>query len=283
MIKKIKNISSFVGHKVGEHLMIQPIPNNKLEQISPFLLLHHHGPHFFKPNNNGLPFGPHPHRGFETLTFIYSGEIEHKDSQGFSNVIRAGGVQWMTAASGIVHAENLSENQRMNGGEMEIIQLWMNLPAALKMTKPNYVGLQKEAINTWKSENNSTQVAVISGVYKDVKGGINSITDLQIFNIEILPDGIFEISVDPSKNILLYIINGEIEINGQNAKTNQLVEFDKENQEIIIKALITSRFLFAVGEPINEPMVAQGPFVMNTQVEINQAIIDYQSGKMGMM
>ena len=135
MKKEILKITSSSGQRVGEHRMYQPIPDVGLEQITPFILLHHHGPHDFAPHNQGLPFGPHPHRGFETLTFIYEGEIEHADGHGHSSIIKAGGVQWMTAARGIVHSENLSPKQRQEGGKMEIIQLWMNLPAHLKMTE----------------------------------------------------------------------------------------------------------------------------------------------------
>lgn len=281
MKKKILKITSSAPQQVGEHRMYQPIPDQGLEQLSPFLLLHHHGPHEYAPYNQGLPFGPHPHRGFETLTFIYEGEIEHKDSQGFSSVITEGGVQWMTAARGIVHSENLSEKQRHDGGKMEIIQLWMNLPASKKMTQPTYQGFQKEEIPSFKHTN--FEINVVSGKYKDISGPANSITGLEVYNVKAQKDALISFKFEAGKNILFYVLDGELEVNDKLTIGHQLVVFETENEEISLKINADARFIIASGDPIDEPMVSQGPFVMNSTTEIMQAMRDYQMGKMGVM
>lgn len=283
MLRKIKRISSTTAQRVGEHKMYQPLPDVGVDQISPFLLLHHHGPHVFEPYNQGLPFGPHPHRGFETLTFIFEGEIEHADSQGFKSVIKDGGVQWMTAGRGIVHSENLSANQRENGGPMEIIQLWMNLPAAQKMTAAKYQGFQKSEIPLVITEEGKVEVSVISGDFQGQKGVANSITGLEFLNIKIAKDGKLNLSVPIEKNILLYVLDGEVKVNSKLVIGTQLVQFEGEGESIELLADADTRLIFGTGTPINEPMVAQGPFVMNTTTEIMQAMRDYQMGKMGIM
>jgi redox-sensitive bicupin YhaK (pirin superfamily) len=283
MKKQITKINSSSAQRLGEHKMYQPLPDVGIDQLSPFLLLHHHGPHEFAPYNQGLPFGPHPHRGFETLTFIYSGEIEHADSQGFSSVIKDGGVQWMTAGRGIVHSENLSSKQRAEGGKMEIIQLWMNLPAKFKMIEPNYQGFQKEQISSVISEDGKSKIAVISGEYLGVKGNAESITGLQIYNIVSEKEGHLQFKVDSSRNILFYVLDGEMTVNDKFVIGKQLLVFDQEAGTIEVNIKENSRFIFATGEIIDEPMVAQGPFVMNSTTEILQAMRDYQMGKMGMM
>lgn len=283
MQKEIIKITSSSSQKLGEHKMYQPFPDVGLEQISPFILLHHHGPHDFAPFNHGLPFGPHPHRGFETLTFIYDGEIEHADGHGHNSVIKSGGVQWMTAGRGIVHSENLSKSQREKGGTMEIIQLWMNLPAAKKMVAPVYQGLQDNEIPKVNSSDKKTELAVISGIYQEVSGSAESITGLEIFNVNIQQGGEVKFKVKEGKNVLLYVLNGELVVNGKLVLGHQLPVFDTKAGDILISAQANSRFIFGTGDPINEPMVSQGPFVMNTTSEILEAMRDYQMGKMGVI
>lgn len=283
MLRKINKLLGASSHRAGEHMMYQPLPNPSFEQIDPFLLVHHHGPHVFEPYNQGLPFGPHPHRGFETLTFIYEGSIEHADSQGFKSVINPGGVQWMTAGRGIVHSENVSKEMREEGGKMEIIQLWMNLPASLKMTPPKYQGLQQEEIPAIKSEDKKVEIQVISGDFKGTAGKADSITDLHIFNVKADKGGKETFIVNEDRNILLYVLNGELIVNDKLATSRQMVDFAQEGTEISVVAQEDSRFILCTGVPYNEPLVAQGPFVMNTTTEILQAMRDYQQGRMGMM
>ena len=283
MKKEIIKITSSSAQRVGEHKMYQPIPDVGIAQISPFILLHHHGPHEFAPHNQGLPFGPHPHRGFETLTFILDGEIEHADGHGHRSVIKSGGVQWMTAARGIVHSENLSANQRENGGKMEILQLWMNLPAALKMSQPNYQGFQESEIPKVISEDTKTDIAIISGALEGKIGAAQSITGLKMFNINMKEGGELSLKIEEGKNVLFYVIDGEVLVNGKLVIGHQLAVFDTSNTDIDLKAQSETRIIFGTGDPINEPMVSQGPFVMNTTTELMQAMRDYQMGKMGVM
>jgi len=283
MNKEILKITSSSAQRVGEHKMYQPIPDVGLEQISPFILLHHHEPHDFAPHNQGLPFGPHPHRGFETLTFILDGEIEHADGHGHRSVIKSGGVQWMTAARGIVHSENLSRNQRENGGKMEIIQLWMNLPRAMKLSQPNYQGFQQDEIPKVTSVDGKTEIALISGYMEGKSGAAQSLTGLEMFNINMKAGGQYSLKIKEGKNVLFYVIDGEVLVNGKLVIGHQLVVFDTKNTEIALKAQSGTRIIFGIGDPINEPMVSQGPFVMNTTTELMQAMRDYQMGKMGVM
>jgi redox-sensitive bicupin YhaK (pirin superfamily) len=282
-MKRVKKISMASRHLMGEHQMYQPLPSSEIESLDPFLLLHHHGPHDFKAYNQGLPFGPHPHRGFETLTLIYEGAVEHADSQGFKSIIKKGGIQWMTAGRGIVHSENLPENMRVHGGELEIIQLWMNLPAKFKMIAPNYQGFQNEEIPFVISSDKKVSTQVISGEHKGIRGIAKSITDLSVFNIIAKLGGQenFEIKVD--ETVFIYILDGELLINGKLAIGHQFLEFDNSQNTIEVKAQTDSKVLICSGKPLNETVVSQGPFVMNTTTEILQAMRDYQMGKMGIM
>lgn len=283
MERKIKQLVSTTAQRMGEIRMMQPLPSEQLTALDPFLLLHHHGPYDFPEYNQGLPFGPHPHRGFETLTFIYSGEIEHADSQGFKSSIKSGGVQWMTAGRGIVHAENIPSQMRENGGKMEIIQLWMNLPARLKMTAPNYQGLQKEDIPVVTSADGLVKTQVISGSFNETSGAAKSITDLTVLNVSALHGGKETFQIPAEQTVLFYLLNGELKINSKFAIGKQLVDFTNDGTEINIEAATDTRFILGAGTPYNEPVVSQGPFVMNSTTEIMQAMRDYRMGKMGVM
>ena len=283
MLRKVIKLLSASRHEMGEHQMYQPLPNETNENLDPFLLVHHHGPHYFEPYNRGLPFGPHPHRGFETLTFIYSGSVEHADSQGFKSVIHPGGVQWMTAGRGIVHSENIPYEMRENGGDMEILQLWMNLPARLKMTPATYQGFQKEEILVQISEDGLVETQLIAGERRGEKGPAVSLTNLEILNVYAQKGGKESFQIPANRTILLYILKGEVLINGKFAYDHQLVEFAPEGEEIEIEAKGETRFILCSGEAIGEPIVQQGPFVMNTTTQILEAMRDYQMGKMGFM
>jgi len=283
MKKEIKQIISAGRHRMGEHQMYQPLPAQEFDSLDPFLLLHHHGPHVFQPYNQGLPFGPHPHRGFETLTLIYSGSVEHADSQGFRSVINAGEIQWMTAGRGIVQSENMPAEMREKGGELEIIQLWMNLPKRLKMTPPASQGFQREDIPVVDSVDGLVKTQVISGSHLAVKGVANSLTHLTVLNVAAQKGGKESFEINENQQILFYVLRGEVLVNGKLAIDHQIIDFKSGGNSIEIEAQEDTRFVLASGEPINEPVVAQGPFVMNSTTEILQAMRDYQMGKMGMM
>ncbi|SOE20917.1 hypothetical protein SAMN06298216_1392 [Spirosomataceae bacterium TFI 002] len=282
-MKKITYTVSTAAKPIGEHTMYEPMPDRNWEQFDPFLLLHHHGPHKFEPYNQGLPFGPHPHRGFETLTLIYKGEIEHADSQGFKSVIGEGGIQWMTAGRGIVHSENITAPLRENGGEMEIIQLWMNLPAAKKMTPAHYVGKQKDEIPVVQSSDGKIATQVVSGNHSGKQGAVTSITDLTILNVSGKEGGVETFQLHEGDTVVLYLLSGTLQVGEKKLTPNSMAMLSKEESELSIESLSDTRFLIASGTPYNEEIVAQGPFVMNSTTEIMEAMRDYQMGKMGVM
>jgi quercetin 2,3-dioxygenase len=280
-MRSIKNEYKPVFEPIAGLDTYRVMPTAQIDQIDPFLFLNHHGPQIYPPNNSGLPFGPHPHRGFETLTYIFSGDIVHEDTGGFKSKIDAGGIQWMTAGSGLLHSERSSEEFLKNGGEVEVLQLWMNLPAKYKMVKPHYHGLQKPDIPSIKLDNGKVRVNLISGEFNGQKGPVDSITGLTMTSIEFDSGGNFKTDVFKDQNILFYVVKGKLEVNGRAVTKHSLIEFGKDDTRIEINAVEDGIILFGYGKPLNEPIVAQGPFVMNTREEITQAIRDYQSGKMG--
>ena len=258
-----------------------PTKQVAMNQLDPFIFLNHHGWQEYEPGNNGLPFGPHPHRGFETVTFILEGDLTHKDSSGAESVIKAGGMQWMTAGSGLVHAEISSEEFKKTGGPLEILQLWVNLPAKYKMTQPKYIGLQKDEIPTVQWDDGKVTAQVISGTWENAKGAVQPLTDIHLSCINFKTGGKHTFSVEPGKNIFLYVVKGELLINGERTGQHHLVEFNHDGKMIEMKAVSDAIILFGYATPFHEPFVAYGPFVMNTQEEIMQAYEDYNNGKFG--
>jgi redox-sensitive bicupin YhaK (pirin superfamily) len=259
---------------IGDLVTRRPEPGT----ASAFLFLNHHGPQTYPPKNHGLPFGPHPHRGFETVTFILEGALAHTDSAGHESIIRAGGVQWMTAGSGIVHAEVSPAAFKRDGGSMEILQLWVNLPAALKMTKPRYVGLQADAIPKVTVE--GTTVHLISGEWQGQQGAIESLTGVFMSVVEAAPGASVTFDGIGGRDVFLYAARGAIEIGGAQIPEWNLAEIGPGNS-LTITAAERALFLFGHAAPIDEPIVAHGPFVMNSVEEIRQAFADYQAGRFG--
>ena len=280
-MRAIKKLHKAVYSPIDDLLTYRAMPTGSIRHLDPFLFLNHHGPQQYGPNNNGLPFGPHPHRGFETLTYILQGDIMHRDSMTGESVINTGGIQWMTAGSGLIHAEVSSETFKKNGGMEEVIQIWLNLPSHLKMTAPNYIGLQKDGIPAIQLDEGRVEVNLISGKWGETEGPVPSLTGIHTTSIEFKKGGQLQTKVEAKRNILFYVVNGEVEVNGQTAATHTLVEFANEGEAIAVKALSDATLIFCHGEPYNEPIVAHGPFVMNSEAEIRQAMIDYQSGKLG--
>lgn len=264
---------------MGPLTMHQPLPAAGIDQIDPFLLLHHHGPQNFPGRNSGLPFGPHPHRGFETVTFIYEGDVQHRDSSGFASTIERGGVQWMTAGSGLIHSEGSSPEFREKGGPVELIQLWTNLPAQFKMVAPQYTGLQQKDIPTVALDKGTA--AVVSGTWNHTQGPIQPIYEVALANITLEAGGSFTRTIEANQNILFYLLNGSITVNGTAISGRTLVVFENEGEEIQVQASAYARILLGSALPIQEPVVTHGPFVMNTREEIQDALYDYQMGKMG--
>lgn len=263
---------------IGDLVTRRPLPGPAIDKLGAFLFLNHHGPQAYAPGNRGLPFGPHPHRGFETVTFILEGELAHTDSAGHESIIRAGGVQWMTAGSGIVHAEVSPAGFKRDGGPMEILQLWVNLPARLKMSPPRYFGVQADAIPAISAD--GATVHLVSGSLAGAEGPIPSLTGVFMSFVALEAGGEVRFDRTAGRDIFLYAARGSIEVSGTTIPQWNLAEIG-EGASITIRAGEPALFLFGHADPIPEPVVAHGPFVMNTVDEIRQAYLDYQAGKFG--
>ncbi len=280
-MRPVKKIHQAVRADLGELITYRALPTASIDHLDPFLFLNHHGPQDFPPHNDGLPFGPHPHRGFETLTFVIDGDVVHKDSSGGSDKISAGGVQWMTAGSGLIHSEVSSEEFMEKGGREDLLQLWMNLPAKHKMTAPQYQGYSYDDLSHFELDEGQVKVNLISGSWGEHQGPHNSITGLMMSSLELSQGGKLELIVPTERTIFFYVVSGRLSVNGESAERYQLVEFDNDGDTLTLSAEEDSIILFGHGEPFNEPIVAQGPFVMNSSEEIAQAYRDFRNGKMG--
>jgi redox-sensitive bicupin YhaK (pirin superfamily) len=280
-MRTIKKIHHAENSPIADLQTYRALPNRTIDHIDPFLFLNHHGHQVYPKNNRGLPFGPHPHRGFETVTFILQGDLAHKDSSGAESVIRAGGVQWMTAGRGLIHAEVSSADFLKNGGDLEILQLWLNLPAKYKMVDPSYRGLQKEDIPAVTTDNGKVTIHSVSGKWEGVQGAFSPRVDVQLAVISFKQNGVLKVSIEADRNIFYYVVKGSVLVNGQKAAMHELVEFDNDGAQIETKSLEESVILFGHALPFDEPVVAQGPFVMNTEDEIEQAYSDYRKGAFG--
>jgi quercetin 2,3-dioxygenase len=257
----------------------RPVPGPGLDQVDPFLFLNHHGPQVYPPNNGGLPFGPHPHRGFETVTFVLEGELAHYDSGGHESVIGAGGVQWMTAGAGLIHAEVSPPDFKRQGGPLEILQLWVNLPGRLKMTPPRYSGLQREQIPAVPLPDAAGELALISGPFGEAEGPIHSLTGVFMSTVRLAPGGRAELPAPRGRNVFLYVARGSVAVAGTPVERLNLVTLDDGDSVAVEAGPEEAVLLFGHADPIREPVVAHGPFVMTSEAEIRQAIVDYQAGR----
>lgn len=280
-MKQIKKIHKAEYRPIADLVTYSPMPTRSLQQIDPFIFLNHHGFQTYPERNQGLPFGPHPHRGMETVTFILEGDIMHKDSSGHESVIGPGGVQYMTAGSGLIHAEVSSADFKRHGGDLEILQLWLNLPAAKKMITPNYVGLQQEEIPTLEFDGGKVIVQQLFGEWDGVNGAFEGTFPITMSTIYLEKGGKFEKEIPAQENVFFYIVRGVLQVNGTEVMFRNLVEFANSEEKIEVEALEDSILILGHALPFNEPMVAQGPFVMNTQQQIQEAYADYQAGKFG--
>lgn len=279
MKRKLKAIHATISENIAGLNTQRAMPSPFIEHIDPFLFLNHHGPQTYPPNNLGLPFEAHPHRGFETVTFILDGEVAHKDGHGHESLITAGGMQWMTAGKGIVHEEVSSEDFKKKGGQVEFLQLWVNLPRKYKMIEPRYIGLQKEELSTYLHD--GVTITPYSGKYLDHLGPIDTKSGITLMALEFPAQTQWNYKISPEQNIFCYLVRGEININDQNIKAFHLIEFENTGDEIhfINRATQNAYLLLGHGRPFNEPIVSRGPFVMNTIEEIYQAYEDYRSGR----
>ena len=288
----MKNIRT-IAHKTGSPLvnmgpiqLRQPIPTEGIEQVDPFILLHHYGPYTINEFNNPFDLGPHPHRGFEPITLLYKGEQLHRDSLGNESVVKAGDVQWTTAGRGIIHAEGPTKEFVKKGGELEGIQLWINLSAKDKMMTPAYQHIKDKKMPVVQNGDKSITLKVVAGMFDDKKGLIKTQTPVNVFMVKTGVSGAMDIHIPKNHHALIYLLDGEISVNNKItlAKGNlQMLTFHQDGDMFQFKAHKESNVLILSGEPINEKIAQYGPYVMNTQTEIMEAMRDYQQGKMGFL
>lgn len=287
--KKIEQVlSPPAPHMVGDGFRVHNfIPYGKgmsMQRMSPFIMMDYNSKFYFSPTDELRGVGVHPHRGFETVTIAYKGKVAHHDSSGNSGVIGEGDVQWMTAASGILHKEYHEEQFSKEGGDFQMVQLWVNLPAKDKMTKPKYQGITNSEINAYKLPNKDGHIEVIAGEYNGTLGTATTFTPVNLFNAKLNKDAIATFNFPANHNSALLVIEGSIRVNDvENVPADNFLLFANEGEEFTIKAFENSVVLVLSGEPINEPIVAHGPFVMNTQEEIIQAFDDVNMGKFGFL
>jgi redox-sensitive bicupin YhaK (pirin superfamily) len=259
----------------------RPLPGPRLPMLDPFLFLNHHGPQSYPPGNRGLPFGPHPHRGFETVTFILDGALAHLDSGGHESVIEAGGVQWMTAGRGLVHAEISPEAFKRTGGRLEILQLWVNLPSRLKMTAPAYTGVQAPEIPKLPAGEGAT-LELVAGRFGETDGPIESLTGVFMSVLRLAPGARAILPAPRGRTVFLYAVQGGFACGGTEVPAFTLAEVADDACEVGLAAGPEGAVaLFGHADPIEEPVAAHGPFVMTTREEILQAVRDYQAGLFG--
>src|SRR5215210_3114577 len=282
-MRTVKAKHKAVYEPLGDLVTYRAMPTHTVPMnlLDPFIFLNHHGWQEYPPHNNGLPFGPHPHRGFETVTFILEGDLTHKDSTGTVSVIKEGGVQWMTAGRGLIHAEISSEQFKEKGGPLEILQLWVNLPAKYKMTAPKYLGLQATDIPLVNLDNGKVAAHILSGNWNGTNGPFEPLTDIHLSFIYFRKGGKFGIQIPQNQNIFLYIVKGEIKVNNDVGTIHNLIEFEHDDEEIQIEAATDAIILLGYATPFNEPVVAYGPLVVNTRQEVQQAYEDLKNGKFG--
>ncbi|MGD9896672.1 MAG: pirin family protein [Candidatus Methylacidiphilaceae bacterium] len=274
------------AHWVGDGFPVRSVfsYDDLGKELDPFLLLDYAAPHEFQPTDKRRGVGAHPHRGFETVTLAFQGEVEHRDSSGGGGQIGPGDVQWMTAAGGLLHEEYHSEDFARRGGLFEMAQLWVNLPAKDKSAPPRYQTLLKEDIPVVNLPDEAGTVRVIAGSFSGHAGPAKTFTPVNLWEIQLAAGKFVQLLVENGHTTALLVLQGGLVIDGnQRAKEGALAVFEREGNDLVFQAVEDSRLLLMSGQPLGEPIVGQGPFVMNSHAEIQQAFRDFQSGKMGVL
>jgi redox-sensitive bicupin YhaK (pirin superfamily) len=285
MIRKQRSVKRHITAKkvnMGGHLLDQPLPHQFIESIDPFLLIHHWAevlPVDRRPQELGVP--PHPHRGFSPVTFIFEGDVQHRDSLGNNSIVKSGGTQWINAGRGITHSERPSKELAEKGGMQELIQFWINTPSSLKMSAPEYVALQKNETPTYIEDHYS--IAVIAGEQYGIKGPIQGQIPMLLLRGEVSGEAEIEHEIPKSYNALIYVLNGSFHMDGRIVDDRQMVWLENNGDGFKFKCHEEGRYILLAGAPINEKVTQYGPFVMNTQTQIMQALRDAQMGKMGIL
>lgn len=272
----------FVGDGFRVHNFIPSGFRLDMQRMNPFIMLDYNARFYFPPADKPKGVGVHPHRGFETVTIAYKGKVAHHDSSGGGGVIGEGDVQWMTAASGVLHKEYHEENFSKEGGDFQMVQLWVNLPAKDKMSSPKYQAISHNQINMYILPDHGGEVEIIAGNFKDIRGAASTFTPIHLYNARMNAEGKADFTFPEHFNTALLVIEGAIKVNeSENVPVNHFVLFENTGDSFSIKATENAIVLVLSGEPIMEPIVAHGPFVMNTQSEIVKAFDDYHKGKFG--
>ena len=287
MMKKTASVHSAPNpHWVGDGFPVRSLfsYSSHGKPLSPFLLLDYAGPAEFAPGTRPRGVGEHPHRGFETVTIVYQGEVEHRDSTGSGGIIGPGDVQWMTAAAGILHEEFHSQAFTRAGGTLEMVQLWVNLPASDKMASPRYQSIVRADIPEVALPDGAGTVRVIAGEFDGHRGPARTFTPIDTWDIRLKQGRTAHFRLPEGRTLALVVLRGTVLVNDvQIARDAQLVLLDRAGTDVSIEANTDATILLLGGEPIDEPIVGYGPFVMNTQAEIRQAIDDFNGGRFGRM
>ncbi|MGH8506749.1 MAG: pirin family protein [Stenotrophobium sp.] len=284
-MKKILGIYSQPGrHWVGDGFPVRSLfsYNDHGQHLSPFLLLDHAGPAQFTPTSGKRGVGEHPHRGFETVTIVYEGEVDHRDSTGAGGHIGPGDVQWMTAGAGILHEEFHSEAFAKRGGTLEMVQLWVNLPAKDKMTAPGYQTLLNTDIPQVALPNGAGSLRVIAGEYAGARGPARTFSPMEVWDIRLTQGKSARFSLTEGRTLALVVLHGTLQVNGSEiVREGQLVVLSRERTDVLLEANSDASLLLLGGEPLNEPIIGYGPFVMNSEIQISDAIDDFNAGRFG--
>lgn len=273
------------GHWVGDGFPVRSLltyDRMGAHHVTPFLMLDYAGPQDFEPATRPRGVGAHPHRGFETVTIVYDGEVEHRDSSGGGGTISRGDVQWMTAGNGIIHEEFHSPAFTKHGGRFEVVQLWVNLAAADKSAAPGYQSITAADIPRVELANDAGTLAVIAGDYDDASGPARTFSPINVWDLRLNRDGATTLTVPEGHTTMVVVLSGTVQLGDTKiARDAELAMFEREGTEIDLEANNDAKLLVLTGKPINEPVVGHGPFVMNTAEEIEDSIRGFQSGRFG--
>src|SRR5690554_1070928 len=272
----------FVGDGFRVHNFIPSGYKLDMQRMNPFVMLDYNSKFYFPPADSPRGVGVHPHKGFETVTIAYKGKVEHHDSSGSGGVIGEGDVQWMTAASGLLHKEYHEREWSKKGGDFQMVQLWVNLPKKDKSSKPKYQAIKYAEINRYKLDNNNGEVEVIAGEHKRVKGTASTFTPIHMLNAKLNKGAKTDFTFPANYNTCLLVIEGSIVVNGEEkVPTDHFVLMANDGETFDIEAIDNTTVLILSGKPINEPIAARGPFVMNSEEELTKAYEDFRNGKFG--
>lgn len=270
------------GHWVGDGFPVRSLfsYHSLGAHVSPFLLLDYGGPHHFEPTSQQRGVGQHPHRGFETVTIVYAGEVEHRDSAGNGGVIGPGDVQWMTAAGGIIHEEYHSPAFAKSGGPFRVVQLWVNLPAKDKMAPVGYQSILSASIPVVDLPNGAGTARIIAGELGDVKGPAKTFTPINVWDVKLKQNADVTFDLPEGHTAMLVVLSGGLTVgDAQTVGEAEMLLLDRKGTQVAVHADADTKLLVLTGEPIDEPIVGYGPFVMNSEAEIRQAIDDFNSGR----